>query len=239
MINPIDKTSTTDKVIESIRTYIQDPDRKPGEKLPSENELSKLLGVGRSSIREALRVLQTMGYVEIIHGRGAFVRSTTPTSEAAERWFKENMYTLNDIYAVREMIEPMIARLAAKNITQEDVEELQRNVMEMEAVANLPLEKANPNRMTLLDEEFHAMLSESTRNPFLIAMYRQFTPALHLYRQNSFCVLENRTNALAPHKAILAAVASHDADLAEKNMKEHIAISRRDTCAAVEHNGLM
>ena len=57
MMIPIDKMSTTDKVIESIRSYIQEPGRNPGEKLPTENELGKQLGVGRSSIREALRVL--------------------------------------------------------------------------------------------------------------------------------------------------------------------------------------
>ena len=56
MMIPIDKMSTTDKVIESIRSYIQEPGRNPGEKLPTENELGKQLGVGRSSIREALRV---------------------------------------------------------------------------------------------------------------------------------------------------------------------------------------
>ena len=51
MMIPIDKMSTTDKVIESIRSYIQEPGRNPGEKLPTENELGKQLGVGRSSIR--------------------------------------------------------------------------------------------------------------------------------------------------------------------------------------------
>lgn len=83
MMIPIDKMSTTDKVIESIRSYIQEPGRNPGEKLPTENELGKQLGVGRSSIREALRVLQTMGYVTIVHGKGAFIKACQPSSEEA------------------------------------------------------------------------------------------------------------------------------------------------------------
>ena len=85
MMIPIDKMSTTDKAIESIRSYIQEPGRNPGEKLPTENELGKQLGVGRSSIREALRVLQTMGYVTIVHGKGAFIKACQPSSEEAER----------------------------------------------------------------------------------------------------------------------------------------------------------
>ena len=83
MMIPIDKMSTTDKVIESIRSYIQEPGRNPGEKLPTENELGKQLGVGRSSIREALRVLQTMGYVTIVHTARA--RSSRRASPAARR----------------------------------------------------------------------------------------------------------------------------------------------------------
>lgn len=82
MMIPIDKMSTTDKVIESIRSYIQEPGRNPGEKLPTENELGKQLGVGRSSIREALRVLQTMGYVRSSTARA---RSSRRASPAARR----------------------------------------------------------------------------------------------------------------------------------------------------------
>ena len=65
MMIPIDKMSTTDKVIESIRSYIQEPGRNPGEKLPTENELGKQLGVGRSSIREALR----LSLIHILFGK--------------------------------------------------------------------------------------------------------------------------------------------------------------------------
>ena len=104
MMIPIDKMSTTDKVIESIRSYIQEPGRNPGEKLPTENELGKQLGVGRSSIREALRVLQTMGYVTIVHGKGAFIKACQPSSEEAERWFEGNIFALRDIYMVREAL---------------------------------------------------------------------------------------------------------------------------------------
>ena len=237
MMIPIEKMSTTDKVIESIRAYIQEPGRQPGEKLPTESELTRQLGVGRSSIREALRVLQTMGYVSIIHGKGAFIHSTQPSSETAERWLEENIYTLADIYVVREMFEPTIAGLAAKHITEEELEQLYRNLEQTRTVAFLPPEQSSPSMMAQLDEEFHALICECTRNPFLIAMYKQITPVLHNYRQNSFAVLRNRQNALAPHTQIVEALANHDSELASARMKEHIAISKKDTYSAAKRIG--
>ena len=140
MMIPIDKMSTTDKVIESIRSYIQEPGRNPGEKLPTENELGKQLGVGRSSIREALRVLQTMGYVTIVHGKGAFIKACQPSSEEAERWFEGNIFALRDIYMVREALEPLVAREAARHITEEALAELRQIVDQTAHAAALPPE---------------------------------------------------------------------------------------------------
>ena len=150
MMIPIDKMSTTDKVIESIRSYIQEPGRNPGEKLPTENELGKQLGVGRSSIREALRVLQTMGYVTIVHGKGAFIKACQPSSEEAERWFEGNIFALRDIYMVREALEPLVAREAARHITEEALAELRQIVDQTAHAAALPPEDANANLMAQL-----------------------------------------------------------------------------------------
>lgn len=238
MMLPIEKMSTTDKVIESIRTFIQEPGHSPGEKLPTENELSKQLGVGRSSIREALRVLQTMGYVTIVHGKGAFIQSTQPSSEAAERWFEDNFLALNDIYVIRENIEPLVAGLSARNITQPEVEKLRINLQQMRAVADLPSERSNPSLMAQLDTEFHAIICESTQNPLLISMYKQISSSLSRYRQNSFAILRNQKNALAPHEQILDALAAHDEDLARQYMIEHIAISKKDMKSAAKRNDI-
>ena len=152
MMIPIDKMSTTDKVIESIRSYIQEPGRNPGEKLPTENELGKQLGVGRSSIREALRVLQTMGYVTIVHGKGAFIKACQPSSEEAERWFEGNIFALRDIYMVREALEPLVAREAARHITEEALAELRQIVDQTAHAAALPPEAATVETTRIVPE---------------------------------------------------------------------------------------
>ena len=183
MMIPIDKMSTTDKVIESIRSYIQEPGRNPAEKLPTENELGKQLGVGRSSIREALRVLQTMGYVTIVHGKGAFIKACQPSSEEAERWFEGNI-------------------------------------------------------LAQLDEKFHEKICESTNNPFLVSLYKQFIPALHTYRLNSFAILKNCSNVVEPHRRIMEALAQHDAEAADLEMRQHMRISKNDTREAARNAGM-
>ncbi len=222
MMIPIDKMSTTDKVIESIRSYIQEPGRNPGEKLPTENELGKQLGVGRSSIREALRVLQTMGYVTIVHGKGAFIKACQPSSEEAERWFEGNIFALRDIYMVREALEPLIAREAARHITEEALGELRQIIDQTAHAAALPPEDANANLMAQLDEKFHEKICESTNNPFLVSLYKQFIPALHTYRLNSFAILKNCSNVVEPHRRIMEALAQHDAEAADLEMRQHI-----------------
>ena len=213
MMIPIDKMSTTDKVIESIRSYIQEPGRNPGEKLPTENELGKQLGVGRSSIREALRVLQTMGYVTIVHGKGAFIKACQPSSEEAERWFEGNIFALRDIYMVREALEPLVAREAARHITEEALAELRQIVDQTAHAAALPPEDANANLMAQLDEK-------------------------HTYRLNSFAILKNCSNVVEPHRRIMEALAQHDAEAADLEMRQHMRISKNDTREAARSAGM-
>ena len=132
----------------------------------------------QSGLREALRVLQTMGYVTIVHGKGAFIKACQPSSEEAERWFEGNIFALRDIYMVREALEPLVAREAARHITEEALAELRQIVDQTAHAAALPPEDANANLMAQLDEKFHEKICESTNNPFLVSLYKQFIPAL-------------------------------------------------------------
>ena len=232
MIAPIEKMSITDRAIENIRSYIQEPGRHAGEKLPTEQVLCQQLGVGRSTVREALRVLQTMGYVSIIHGKGAFIKSVTPTSEVAEQWFTENSYTLSDIFNVRIALEKLIARLAAEKITKEELAALVTNIKDMEAAVCQPPEYSNPNLLAQLDREFHMLICQSTRNGFLIEIYKQVSNSLAVYRVNSFAIFKNQQNVIAPHQKIINALIQHDADTAAIEMTEHLLISKRDMLGA-------
>lgn len=228
MLAHVEKLSITDRTIESIRNYIQEPGRMPGEKLPTEHVLCEKLGVGRSTVREALRVLQTMGYINIVHGRGTFIKSLIPSSEVAEQWFAENSYALGDIYAVRLTLEPLIARKAAERITDKEISNLTENLKRLESAVKKPPEQSNPNLLAQLDQEFHMLICQSTQNNFLVEIYRYLCNSLSVYRVNSFSIFKNQLNVLVPHQKILDALMRRDAEAAESEMNEHMIISRND-----------
>lgn len=228
MLTPITKTSMTDKAIERIRDYIKESNCMPGSKLPTEQEFCKNLAVSRSTVREALRVLQTMGYVDIIHGKGAFVKSLTPTSDKAEQWFAENVYTLQEIYVVRRALEPLMARLAAENITESEARILLGIADETERMILEQQDHVNVNKIADLDEEFHGQICKSAKNHFLISVYTQITGFLHTYRLNAFSIIQNQKNVIEPHKKIAEAIVHHKADVAAYEMMRHMRISEGD-----------
>jgi GntR family transcriptional repressor for pyruvate dehydrogenase complex len=87
----IRRVSVTDEVVERIRTLIVGEDFAVGSKLPTEYDFCDKLGVGRSTIREAFKVLQAIGFIELRPGKGAFVhRKTVDGQEAIRKWFIEN-----------------------------------------------------------------------------------------------------------------------------------------------------
>lgn len=239
MMIPIDKMSTTDKVIESIRSYIQEPGRNPGEKLPTENELGKQLGVGRSSIREAAARAADDGLCNDRPRQGR-VHQGVPAQQRGGRALvlEGNIFALRDIYMVREALEPLVAREAARHITEEALAELRQIVDQTAHAAALPPEDANANLMAQLDEKFHEKICESTNNPFLVSLYKQFIPALHTYRLNSFAILKNCSNVIEPHRRILEALAQHDAEAADLEMRQHMRISKNDTREAARNAGM-
>lgn len=89
-----------------------------------------------------------------------------------------------------------------------------------------------------LDEKFHEKICESTNNPFLVSLYKQFIPALHTYRLNSFAILKNCSNVIEPHRRILEALAQHDAEAADLEMRQHMRISKNDTREAARNAGM-
>lgn len=149
-------------------------------------ELCELLHVGRSTVREALRVLQAMGLVEIRHGKGAFV-TDRENAVTPEMWFQKYNYKVADIMQVRLPIEQMAVRLAAINMQEKELSHLQ----EIQDSFRRAVEENNVNQMTLADEYFHGAIIEGTHNPLLISFNANLTEAMREYRLHSFSVPGN------------------------------------------------
>jgi GntR family transcriptional repressor for pyruvate dehydrogenase complex len=111
----VQKDRVSDKVVEQILELIEEGKLRVGDQLPGERDLMDQLDVARASVREALRILEFQGIIEVQPGRGAFVTSEvineTGTDDGVRRWFREHSSEMLEILEVREALE---ARAACK-----------------------------------------------------------------------------------------------------------------------------
>ena len=213
------KKPVIDQVIDSIKNSIIGGEFKVGKKLPSELSLCESLNVSRSTIREAFRVLHTMGYIELKAGKGAFVRDSDPHDVAAVRnWFRESAPQLEDFTVVREAIEVLAVKIAINHCSEKEVSVL-------EDINNAYKKAVDENSATdtaKYDEEFHNQIFLMTKNTLLINLNRLVAVEFRKYRVMSFSMHEHQLSAVEPHNRILDAVKRRDVNDGIAYMQNHL-----------------
>ena len=154
----IQKKSLAEEVSSLIREQINDGKLTKGEKLPTEPELMKLFGVGRSTVREAIKMLVNMGYLSVQQGRGTFVESVTETNEPFHQRLKRA--DIQELREVRDIIEAPIARLAAQRRTKTDLENMKRHIQDRGEAAK----SGDVGRYIAADINFHNSIARATHN---------------------------------------------------------------------------
>ncbi|MBQ9806235.1 MAG: GntR family transcriptional regulator [Clostridia bacterium] len=196
--------SLADQVFERLETDILSGKYQPGDVL-TELKLVADLGVSRTPIREALRRLEQEHLIEISQ-KGILVIGVTKKD-------------LADIMEIRMRVEGLAAYECAKNITDEQLEEL-RETLELQ---EFYVPKQDANRINTMDSKFHELIYRFSNS---IALYDTLIP-LHKkvlkYRRTSVENAKRSGSSSTEHRAIFEAIAAHNAELAEKCMKEHIA----------------
>jgi len=126
----IRKSSAPEMVAEQIVEKITDGELSPGTCLPSQRDLAKMLGVGRSSVREAINALVVMGYLEPIQGKGTFIREVLPEADSGLEKLTTAFSTgsIFDLMEARELLECQLAGLAAERAEPSQVEELRKTL---------------------------------------------------------------------------------------------------------------
>jgi GntR family transcriptional repressor for pyruvate dehydrogenase complex len=204
----IEKNSLSDVVTKTIIRYINQGKYVPGEKLPSNEELAQMLNVGRSSVREALKELQTLGLVILKHGEGTYVSSFTPS--------KEGPTLLEKITEVRRMIEVYCVKIAAESCDSEVLEFIKDMYNGM--VENINYE----TEFTYFDRKFHYGIAKSTNNSFIVNMYSSIE-TLFAELQFSIVYLKgSKEKAIRDHEAILKAILSKDSASAVEATNKHL-----------------
>jgi len=208
-------------ILDEITRLITEGILKPGDRLPSENELAERFGVGRSSLREAMRALQLLGIIEVIQGKGTFLRQTTVLPLATDWARLSGMGLISQVMEARQIIEVAIAQLAAERATEEDIAAMRAAIRRAEEARGDSVTSGEAS------VEFHLALAEATHNEVLALMYKTVRDLyLETARQTQMTPgsVENR---LQDHRRIMESVEQQNPELASKLMAEHIEKGRQ------------
>lgn len=203
-----------DVVATEIRRLILDGTLKQGERL-IEDRLAEQLGVSRNPVREALRMLEAEGFLDVAARRGCFV-ATLSADQAA------------DLFEVRLAMEPLGARLAARKAgsSPNTSRGYIRRVKEILAEAQTNPGHQDLDRLSELHTELHSLIFDMTGNTYLIAI------AIPMVKRGQWLLRQNaplRTpSAWSQHHELISAIEAGDPDLAETVARHHVLGMRRD-----------
>lgn len=212
------KTRVFEGVAQQIQRLIVDGALRPGERLPPERELSARLGVSRSSVRDAIRILELAGLVVPRQGEGTVVADLSPESVAAPiaGILVRKRELLAELLDVRKMIEPALAARAAERATDEDLARLEEVLARQEA-------KARRGESTVdEDGEFHYQLALAARNGVVRSILDVLMHLLRETRARSLQTPGRPRRSLDGHRRILEAIRRRDPRAAEAAIRRHL-----------------
>jgi len=180
MFTPIKNTKVYEQVIDQIKEMIKDGTLKKGDKLPSERDLVEQLGVSRASIREALRVLEIIGLLDCRQGEGNFIKNNFDNGlfEPLSVMFMLNESKPEEIFELRKVIEVETAALAAKRITEEELEELYKLIEEMK-------NSESEDDRTKIDKKFHYTIAYASRNFLILNILNTISTLMDSFIKNA------------------------------------------------------
>jgi GntR family transcriptional regulator, transcriptional repressor for pyruvate dehydrogenase complex len=234
-IRAVDKsklyTSIIDQIVEGVRAGAY----RPGRALPPERILAPQLGVSRSSLREAIRVLEHAGVLDVRTGSGTYVRDGGASKAAMLRAHAAaaGEHSPLDIVAARRALEPACAALASQNRQLRDIEALQSSIQEQAGRNRLGEDPEEP------DLVFHLSVAVASHNPVMLILVERL---IDIMRQGTWRELKHRTRErqgsadryLEQHRTILAAIENQDSGGAARAMREHLKTIEQRLLAEVD-----
>lgn len=195
---------------------------EPGTRLPTERELSDMLNVSRSSIREAVRSLAFVGAVRVKQGDGIYVADTN--NGDIERLIGLGIMLqrshVKDIIEARQVLEADVAALAAQRHTEENREALEQ------VMAKLIHDEDQSEKVAGLDLEFHVALAQATHNSVLMYFVNGMRAVIRSWIESKISLADNRDEVIheiiTEHTSILEAVFNRDEALARQRMHDHM-----------------
>jgi len=220
LFTPIESKRTFEEISSKVKDLIFEGTLKPGDRLPSEQELAKQFGVGRQSVREALRLLELSGFVSIQkgYGGGPVVQDTISTRirNLYLDAFRMEKITVAEFTSARLAIEKAILDEVIDKADESDIKRIQANLAEAQELVN--------KKQLATDEnfDFHALLARASKNKVYVILEKSINAIHRNLRSRSVADFKTTHDALKAHQKILDAIINKDRVKALKLLERHI-----------------
>jgi GntR family transcriptional repressor for pyruvate dehydrogenase complex len=224
----IQRATVSDAIVDQLRGLITNGTLKPGDRLPSERELCKRFGVGRTSVREALKPLITMGILEGRGGSGTFVAAESGQFQKPLQWgLLGDLQSQDDLVETRHMLETNAAHWAALRATAENLAAIEATVQGMADYLD------DLAKFQEFDANFHFEIARAAQNKMLYRLVNVIRGQIQTWIGERLALSPDRVDILSrtsleQHREILAAIRSGDGDVAWRAMDHHIQTATAD-----------
>ncbi|MGA3194878.1 MAG: FadR/GntR family transcriptional regulator [Terriglobales bacterium] len=214
----VKRETVMETVSRRIEGLIRNRELRVGSRLPSEPKLAAMLGVSRSSLREALKGLMFLGLIKARPGYGTYIQSSLGRAVGKQfQWMlllQEVKYL--ELYELRKILEPDVAALAARRATKEDIARMEA------AIRGMKTSFDRPEQYMAFEMSLHEELAQASKNVAVEAMLRMMYGALAEGRRRTLYLIENFANNFRRHERIVRLVAKRDAAGARKAVREDL-----------------
>jgi GntR family transcriptional repressor for pyruvate dehydrogenase complex len=214
----VKRETVMETISRRIEGLIRSGELRVGSRLPSEPKLAVMLGVSRSSLREALKGLMFLGLIKARPGYGTYIQSSLGRAVGKHfQWMlllQEVKYL--ELYELRKILEPNVAALAARRATKEDIARMEAAIRGMKASFD------RPEQYMAFEMSLHEELAQASKNVAVEAMLRMMYGALAEGRRRTLYLIENFESNFRRHERIFRLVARRDAKGARKAVLEDL-----------------
>lgn len=220
-LRPIEYEGLNEHLVRQMKNWVLKGLVKPGEKLPPERELASILNVSRSSVRQALKVLQVMGVLEVKHGSGYYLTESAPSilRQPTDLLLPLRDLSFGALFEARRGMEAEAAACAAVRASQSDLQKLRRELDHMRGHLK------NPDGYFRYDVEFHRQIAVASGNNIFIWFFELVSKVLAeawLGRAKE----GHSRRTFAEHQAILRAIEARDPEAARAAMLRHLTLTK-------------
>jgi GntR family transcriptional repressor for pyruvate dehydrogenase complex len=222
-VAPERRGQTSEGVVKNLREMIHRGELRPGDRLPPERDLAKLLGVSRPTLRAGIRSLAAVGVLESRQGAGTFVvkGNESPVLDSSSLSLMASLhgFTSEEMFEARRALEMAIAGLAAERATGEQLASLAEEMAGMYASLELP------ETFLVHDMRFHQMVAAASGNRILTALMNMVAATLFDVRRKTVRRAHDLKESAEMHREIYRAIRDRNPEEARRKMRDHLLLA--------------